>query len=49
MVEGNSAPVDVGGDSSAGHDAKVQDNEPGGATVNRNNSGHDTACQGNSP
>jgi hypothetical protein len=48
VVEGNSAPVDVG-DNSAGHDVKVQDNRPGGATVNRNSSGHDTTCQGNNP
>jgi hypothetical protein len=28
---------------------KVQNNKPGGATVNRNSAGHDATCQENSP
>lgn len=48
VVQGNADQVDVG-NNGVGHDLKVQDNKPGGATVRQNTAGHDAVCQGNSP
>jgi hypothetical protein len=53
VVQNNDGPVDVSENgtlaSPIGHDQKVQDNKPGGATVSGNYSGHDATCKHNSP
>ncbi len=47
-VQGSTGAVVVG-DSTVGHNLTVQNNHPGGATVERNHAGQDATCHNNAP